>query len=395
MLHDDMYNNFRERMNALSDTIKSTRQVIMSEEHTKMAYIVPFLANLGFDMSSPVEVVPEYVCDFGVKRGEKVDYALFVNNEPYIIVEAKDCRNELSSKNISQLFRYFSCCPSRLALLSNGIDYWFFTDSEEKNKMDKDPFFKFSFLNYTDTDLEMLFKFHKNNCTNTDALSFVRVQKVEIILKSWFAMQSVQPSMKFVNFLTKNVECSGCTTADVKIALKNVLTIFENDIVGSSVQSDTTVDKQDGKNKGITFYGTLGEVMSKDISGSKLVGVVFEETGREYVCYRWSDLFNQLITEMVKRGKSIEELAYCDDDTDYDVLRLNADGLRSVGEYNGLYYEKNLSAKELLKRMIHVCNCLFLSESQVKICLCSKDDYMGYVDEDMTNLEILKAVRGN
>ena len=404
-----MYNNFKERIKVLSEIVQTTRQVIMSEEHTKMAYIVPFLTNLGFDMSNPVEVVPEYTCDFGTKRGEKVDYALFVNSQPYIIVEAKDCKNELSSKNVSQLFRYFSVCSARLAVLSNGVDYWFFTDSEEPNKMDKEPFFKFNFINYTDDDLKMLFRFHKTNCSKEDALSFLKVQKIEDELLKWFKAQSVQPSLKFINFLKKNVAGIGIQGADITTALKNVLGVLTDDTYVEvqdnevSLEMSTVYEDNDTDDKvekvlvrknmvGITIYGTINEVFEQEIAGSKVVGVVFEETGNEYECASFPDLFSCLILEMQNCGFSIEELISCDDSTDYDVFRLDRTGLRVAGECSGIYYEKNLSAKDTFKRFIHLCNCLCLETDTIKVGLCNREDYRKYISDGMTDSDILKAI---
>ena len=42
-----------------------------SEEATKTALVMPFLEVLGYDVFDPREVVPEYVTDVGLKRGDK------------------------------------------------------------------------------------------------------------------------------------------------------------------------------------------------------------------------------------------------------------------------------------------------------------------------------------
>lgn len=38
---------------------------------------MPFIQNLGYDVFNPLEVVPEYISDIGIKKGEKIDYAIF------------------------------------------------------------------------------------------------------------------------------------------------------------------------------------------------------------------------------------------------------------------------------------------------------------------------------
>lgn len=412
---NSLYNDFCSKITVLGEVIRNTRQVIMSEEHTKMAYIVPFLTNLGFDMTNPMEVVPEYTCDFGTKRGEKVDYALFVNNEPYIIVEAKDCRNDISTKNVSQLFRYFSVSTAKLAILSNGIEYWFFTDSVEKNKMDKEPFFKFNFLKFEESDLKMLFRFHKQNCTKEDALSFLRVKKVEDDLYSWFVLQSINPSLKFINFLKRT---AGINAQDIDFtsALKNVLGVFktideynqlkENDKI---TLVEETADEQFGKVEdtkkkttraqkknmtGITACLSIKEIMETDITGSKAVGVIFEDTGNCYICTSFTDIFTHLITEMLECGFTVDEIVSCDDGTELDVLKTTKDGIRVAGECNGIYYEKNLSTKDVMKKVAHLLTCLCLDMSTTKIVMCNRADYRVYSDAGFSDEEIIKKLYG-
>lgn len=412
---NSLYNDFCSKITVLSEVIRNTRQVIMSEEHTKMAYIVPFLTNLGFDMTNPMEVVPEYTCDFGTKRGEKVDYALFVNNEPYIIVEAKDCRNDISTKNVSQLFRYFSVSTAKLAILSNGIEYWFFTDSIEKNKMDKEPFFKFNFLKFEDSDLKMLFRFNKQNCTKEDALSFLRVKKVEDNLYSWFVLQSINPSLKFINFLKKNTGVNAQDT-DFTSALKNVLGVFKttdeykqlngkDKVITGEENTEEQLNKvEDTKNKttrapkknmtGITACLSIKEIMETDITGSKAVGVIFEDTGNCYICTSFVDVFTYLITEMLDCGFTVDEIVSCDDGTELDVLRTTKDGIRVAGECNGIYYERNLSTKDVMKKVAHLLTCLCLDMSTVKIVMCNRGDYRGYNDEGLSDKDIIKKLYG-
>lgn len=44
---------------------------IQTEEATKAALIMPFINALGYNVFDPTEVVPEFICDIGTKKGEK------------------------------------------------------------------------------------------------------------------------------------------------------------------------------------------------------------------------------------------------------------------------------------------------------------------------------------
>ncbi|MFL1916984.1 type I restriction endonuclease [Plesiomonas shigelloides] len=102
---------------------------------------MPFLHSvLGYDVFDPNEVVPEFTADAGTKKGEKADYALLKDGVVQILIECKKYSELLSTKHANQLFRYFSVTNARIAILTNGSKYDFFTDLDAPNKMDDKPF---------------------------------------------------------------------------------------------------------------------------------------------------------------------------------------------------------------------------------------------------------------
>nr|DAW55151.1 MAG TPA: hypothetical protein [Caudoviricetes sp.] len=68
---------FEDALTLLSKKVADQWEQIETEEATKTAFILPFISTvLGYDIFNPQEVIPEYTADVGVKRGEKVDYAV-------------------------------------------------------------------------------------------------------------------------------------------------------------------------------------------------------------------------------------------------------------------------------------------------------------------------------
>lgn len=123
----------------------------------------PFLSILGYDIHNPQEVIPEYNADVGIKNGEKVDFTIAIDNEASILVEAKTIGTNLN-KHYSQLFRYFSVVDgAKVGILTDGVEYQFYTDIKIPNKMDQEPFFVFNIFNFNDKDYKYLTKFKKEN----------------------------------------------------------------------------------------------------------------------------------------------------------------------------------------------------------------------------------------
>lgn len=143
MVFEEKIEKFKKRIYRMTDSFSD-----MTEEATKTALIMPFFTMLGYDVFDPQEFVPEFVCDVGTKKGEKVDYAILSEGEPIILIEAKRVGMKLQKQQQNQLYRYFSVTHSRFAILTNGLQYNFYSDINSPNVMDTDPFFSFNILSY-------------------------------------------------------------------------------------------------------------------------------------------------------------------------------------------------------------------------------------------------------
>ena len=111
-----------------------------NEEATKMYLIVPFFALLGYDPYDPNEIVPEADASFSDKFKNRVDYAIHKDGEPVIAVEAKKVGN-LSTANRGELKGYYNAVPTvKLGILTDGIVYHLYSDTEEENLMDDEPY---------------------------------------------------------------------------------------------------------------------------------------------------------------------------------------------------------------------------------------------------------------
>ena len=112
---------FTEAVSQIAAKVKDLKDGIQTEEATKNAFIMPFIGQvLGYDVFNPNEVIPEFTADVGVKKGEKIDYALVQDGQVQILIECKKVGQPLSLENASQLYRYFACTKARIGVLTNG-----------------------------------------------------------------------------------------------------------------------------------------------------------------------------------------------------------------------------------------------------------------------------------
>ena len=197
--------DFIDQLKQFSSRIEKMQNSIQTEEATKTSMIMPFFKMLGYDVFNPLEFVPEYTADFGIKKGEKVDYAIMDDNQkPLILIEAK-CHGEDLGNHGSQLFRYFTTTPAKFGILTNGVVYRFYTDLEEQNKMDDKPFLEVDLLNIKDNLVAELKKFQKSTFDLDTILTTASELKYNSQIKQFFTRQLEAPTDEFVAYILNNV----------------------------------------------------------------------------------------------------------------------------------------------------------------------------------------------
>lgn len=196
--------DFIDQVKEFSKRVETLRDGLTTEEATKTAIIMPFFALLGYDVFNPEEFVPEYTADVGIKKGEKVDYAIMSEGNPIILIECKWI-GETLEKHDSQLFRYFGTTKAKFAILTNGQYYRFFTDLEETNKMDEKPFLEINILDIKENQVTELKKFHKSQFDIDNIFNVASDLKYSNEFKIKFSQQLQQPNDDFVKYFLTGI----------------------------------------------------------------------------------------------------------------------------------------------------------------------------------------------
>ncbi len=308
---------FNEQIKQFAERVTQMKPNIATEEATKMSMVVPFFQILGYDVFNPAEFCPEFTADVGIKKGEKVDYAIMdESGAPLILIECKWCGNALD-KHGSQLFRYFGTSPAKFGILTNGIVYRFYTDLEETNKMDLTPFLEINLSDLKDYQLNELKKFCKSNFDSDKIFSTASELKYTSLIKGVLTKEFDSPSDEFIRFILSDIY-DGPKTQKViekfQPIVKKSFTGFINDIVNqkiSSALSENTpeeptqaaepaeiADLNEPKSKIVTteeeieaFYvvrGILaGTVDIKDVvhrDTESYFGILYQDNNRKPIC---------------------------------------------------------------------------------------------------------------
>lgn len=196
--------DFKDQIKQLGSRVEKLKDSIQTEEATKNAFIMPFLQYLGYDVFDPLEVVPEYTCDIVTKKGEKIDYAIFKDGAPIVLIECKHWKQNLSVHD-GQLLRYFHVSKAKFGILTNGIEFRFYSDLCEPNKMDEKPFLELDLMNIKDAAVEEVKKFHKSYFNLESIVTTASELKYMTELRNLILSELNKPSENLVRHFTKQV----------------------------------------------------------------------------------------------------------------------------------------------------------------------------------------------
>ncbi|MFP5270741.1 type I restriction endonuclease [Coleofasciculus sp.] len=198
--------DFIDQIKSISQQILKLREQIQTEEATKSAFVMPFINALGYNVFNPIEVCPEFTADVPGLKGEKVDYAIIMHEKPIILIECKWCGGNLENpKHNSQLHRYFHTTEAKFSVLTNGIIYRFYTDTEKPNIMDEKSFFEFNMLDFHESNINELKRFSKSSFNSGELEDVARNLLYTKEIKRIMTEQLADPSPEFVKFFASQV----------------------------------------------------------------------------------------------------------------------------------------------------------------------------------------------
>lgn len=149
-----MSDDFRQKIRAFAERMVSLAPRCSSEESTKLFLVLPFLGIQGYDVSNPDEVCPEHSADFSEKDKNRVDFAILKDDQPVIAIECKMMGMPLRDER-GQLRSYFNAAHTvKMGVITDGLVYEFYADSDEPNMMDQAAFLSFDLRDIANGKME-------------------------------------------------------------------------------------------------------------------------------------------------------------------------------------------------------------------------------------------------
>lgn len=232
--------SFAERIESLAMRSKTAERQALTEEATKTSVILPFIQALGFDVFNLDEVTPEFIADVGVKKGEKVDFAVKIDGKIAMLIEVKPINARLGDAQFNQLFRYFTVTEARLAILTNGKEAWFFSDTDEPNKMDPKPFFTFDFQKHDKSQIDELARFQKSSFAIEAIIEAASNLKYTRQASLYLKKQLDDPDEDFVKLVGRQIY-EGSITKSVAEILRPAIQAALDEIIRDRIQDKLSI----------------------------------------------------------------------------------------------------------------------------------------------------------
>ncbi|MBO6035899.1 MAG: hypothetical protein J6P38_02275 [Acetobacter sp.] len=224
-MSNDTTDDFRQKLkNFAEEKVLKNMSFCETESKTIQFLIDPFLEFLGYDRNNPHDSIvlntEQSVGFCGTKSG-RIDYTILRDKKPVIAIECKKSRGTNLGRATSQLYGYFAKIHQSelstdvlIGVLTNGVIYEFYTDTQKSNVMDSKPFMKFNFEEIAQGKidefvLEGLSFLQKSTLEpeklRTKAVKRRFIQKVAQQIEELFQ----EPSEDFVRFLVEGQKAEG------------------------------------------------------------------------------------------------------------------------------------------------------------------------------------------
>lgn len=206
----DSIEGYVKRVKELADHVKG------NEQATRQSLIGPFFTLLGYDLTDPRECVPEYRADFGKDRSTKpIDWGFKINGSFSFFVEAKEVGRKLAGFD-EQLADYFAKDPNvKLGVLTNGVQWRFFTDVVNEHVMDREPFARWDVISDDHPPYDVFTLIQKSQFNAELIRTYAQRQRQQNLLVQELT-RLLEPSHEFTKLAVANIETRNLTQAVVE-----------------------------------------------------------------------------------------------------------------------------------------------------------------------------------
>jgi len=339
------------------------RLVSFDEAATKQAVVLRILSFLGWDTFNIDEVHPEYSVG-----GKKVDYSLRYNGYNKVFIEVKKVAEDLE-KHQEQLLNYSFQEGAKLAILTNGITWWFYLPLHEGSWEQR----KFYTIEIYDQKLEDITQKFIDFLSKENVISEAAIKNGEYIYKSKQTTTLIkdtlpkawdklirEPDESLIELLAETTEKLCGHKPD-----NNTVNDFLHSYIKDFKKSSTDVVTKTG----IIPYGLAYSALTKrNYTGKSIVSFTLKGVG-EHEVRSWKEMLIKICSIITKTHRNNFEQVLKLVGRKRPYFTKNSDELRAPERINGtdIYVEVNLSADRIVKLSTNILSLFGYKKDDLSI----------------------------
>ena len=350
-----------ELLNLINDFTKDKRLLSFDEAATKQAVILRILKVLGWDPFNVDEVYPEYSVG-----GKRVDYALRHNGRNKVFIEVKKVNEDLE-KHQEQLLNYSFQEGVKLAILTNGISWWFYLPLREGSWEQR----KFYTIEIYDQKKEDIVRKFEEFLSKENVVSGKAIENAENLYKSRQKQQLIKETLPkaWTKIITEPDELLVELLAEVVERLCGYKP--DNEMVEqflANISRESLVQpKKRRVNYGQLSYSHFSSKYPENYTGKSIMAFTFK--GVRYPVTSWVEMWIQVINLMLAthRKQFDRVLNFRGDKRPY--FTKNPKELRNPRKINNtdIYVETHFSANRIVKLSKKVITLFGYKEEDLSI----------------------------
>lgn len=333
-----------ELLELIKEIQSNRRMVSFDEAATKQAVILRLLARLGWSPFNIDEIHPEYSVG-----GKKVDYALMYKNYNKVFVEVKKVGEDLE-KHQEQLLNYSFQEGVKLAILTNGITWWFYLALHEGSWEQR----KFYTIEIYDQEAEEITQKFVDFLSKENVISGKSIENAEKIYTGKQKENLIKNTLpkawgKLLNEADENLIELIAETTEKLCGYNPEHSIVENFLASyvRKIEVGVKVPKKVLREKNSIIK--ISSKKKESYTGSSIVSFNFR--GKEYKVKYWIEMLKEICNIMLTLHRNRFEQVLNLVGRKRPYFTKNKDELRIPGRIKGtdIYVELNLSANSIAK----------------------------------------------
>ncbi|HOW51735.1 MAG TPA: FHA domain-containing protein [bacterium] len=199
---------YKIELTNFAKNIRTLQKYLKSRDTVRQSLVVPFFKILGWDVYNPGEFMAGYTYETPQGDVFSADFAVLKNDQPAIFVQTFFGDEDPAEGHANLAALFYAVPGDKVAILTNGVDWRFYTDGVESGILDATPYLELNLGEKTRAeDLAVIDLYQKEGFDLGPILAPLRLGVYEKKIAEYFVAQrtAATADKELMDFIIKKV----------------------------------------------------------------------------------------------------------------------------------------------------------------------------------------------